>query len=306
MTSPENPGIVGTTVDIEWSEARAANLANWEDRALLHEQAYDLASFDDPGHLSPVVAEDLPVLRQHLPGALRNEQRERLQDHPSSGVLVGLDLLHLQCHIGTDTISLARAGATVTGLDFSATALEVARRLAVRTGTDARWVQSDVLQARAAVSGDFDVVYTSIGTICWLPDLYGWAEQIAALLRPGGLFYIRDGHPMLYALDENADEFLIRYRYFPDGRAESWDDPSTYAGDGVVEHSRTYEWPHPISEIVGALLAAGLRLERLDEGKTLPWRFSPRMVRLAEDCFAWPEPERNLVPCTFTVVARRE
>ncbi|WP_460795350.1 class I SAM-dependent methyltransferase [Microbacterium sp. GXF0217] len=276
-------------VHIDWASARAANRENWDDRAALHEQAYGLDDYDDPTHLSDVVRADLPVLKNFLAG----------------GSIEGLDVCHLQCHIGTDTVSLARAGAHVTGLDFSPAALRTAERLAGRAGTSVTWVESDVLDARAAVTGDFDVVYTSIGTITWLNDLDRWAEQVHALLKPDGTFYIRDGHPALYALDEQAPALTARYPYFGDGRAQQWDDDSTYAGDGTVAHARTYEWPHPLSEIIGSLLRAGLRLIHFDEGRTLPWRFSPRMVEV-DGGFAWPAAERNLVPCTYTIVARRD
>ena len=279
-----------STMRISWDDAKDANRANWNDRAALHEESYRIERFiSDPGLLSDVVSRDSRVLAEHLP----------------DGSLEGLDLLHLQCHIGTDTISLGRLGATVTGLDFSPASLDVARRLAAATNTTATWVEADVLAAREAVSGDFDVVYTSIGTIAWLDDLERWAEQIAGLLRPGGLFFIRDGHPMMYALDEEADGLQLRWDYFPTGRAQVWDDDSTYAGDGKVSHTRTYEWPHPISEILGSLLRAGLVIERFDEGQTLPWRFSPRMVELPDGNFEWPAGEREIVPCTFTVVARK-
>ena len=277
-------------VPVDWASARAANRANWDDRVPLHEQAYGLDRFADPDHRSDVVAEDLPVLAPFLPG----------------GSLRGLDVCHLQCHIGTDTVSLAREGARVTGVDFSAPALASAARLADRLGVAAAWVETDVLDARAAVAGDFDVVYTSIGTICWLADLDRWAAQVAALLRPGGVFYLRDGHPALYALDEDAPELTLRYRYFGDGTAQQWDDAGTYAGDGTVAHPRTYEWPHPLSEVVGALLGAGLRLRRLDEGRTLPWRFSPRMVPAPGERWRWPGEEADRVPVTFTVVATQD
>lgn len=279
----------GSNVEIDWEAARTTNLQNWDDRVPLHEAAYGLDAFDEPSHLSDVVSDDLPVLERFVTG----------------GSLSGLDLCHLQCHIGTDTISLARAGARVTGVDFSEPALRVAAALAERTGVAATWVQTDVLDARNAVAGDFDVVYTSIGTICWLQDLDRWAAQIIALLRPAGTFFIRDGHPALLALDEDAEGLTTRYSYFGDGRAQQWDDESTYAGDGKVAHARTYEWPHPLSEILGALLRAGLRLVHFDEGRTLPWRFSPRMVDVPRG-YAWPEAERNLIPCTFTIVARKD
>lgn len=279
----------GESVDVAWVDAREANQQNWDDRVPLHQVAYGLDAFDEPSHLSDVVRADVPVLEQFLP----------------NGSLSDLDLCHLQCHIGTDTISLARAGARVTGVDFSEPALAAAADLARRTGVTATWVHTDVLDARAAVSGDFDVVYTSIGTICWLHDLDRWAEQVFGLLRDGGTFFIRDGHPALYALDENAPGLAIRYPYFGSGRAQQWDDESTYAGEGTVTHSRTYEWPHPLSEIIGALLRSGLRLVHFDEGRTLPWRFSPRMVEVPGG-YAWPEAERDLVPTTYTIVARKD
>ncbi|MCI1018054.1 class I SAM-dependent methyltransferase [Microbacterium sp. C5A9] len=279
----------GSNVEIDWEAARSANLQNWDDRVPLHQAAYGVDAFDDPAHISDVVADDLPVLTRFVRG----------------GDLSGLDLCHLQCHIGTDTISLARSGARVTGVDFSEPALRAAAGLAERAGVSATWVRTDVLDARKAVAGDFDVVYTSIGTICWLEDLDRWAAQVVALLRPGGTFYIRDGHPALLALDEDAQGLATRYSYFGDGRAQQWDDESTYAGEGTVAHSRTYEWPHPLSEILGALLRAGLRLLHFDEGRTLPWRFSRRMVEVPRG-YAWPEAERDLIPCTYTIVARKD
>ncbi|MBO9046773.1 methyltransferase domain-containing protein [Curtobacterium flaccumfaciens pv. flaccumfaciens] len=277
-------------VDVDWDHARATNRANWDDRVPIHEGAYAIDALADPGHRSDVVREDLPALMPWLP----------------NGSLAGLDVCHLQCHIGTDTVSLAREGARLTGVDFSPAALTSAAGLASRLGLDVTWVETDVLDARAAVTGDFDVVYTSIGTICWLPDLDRWAAQVAGLLRPGGVFFIRDGHPALYALDEDADELVTRYRYFPDGTAQQWDDAGTYVGDGTVANTRTFEWPHPLSEIVNALLGAGLRLRRLDEGRTLPWRFSTRMVETDTGSWAWPEHDRDRIPTTYTIVATRD
>ena len=286
-------------VDIPWEEARRANLANWEDRVPLHVEAYHTAALRrDPNHLSSVVRTDLEAMLPHMPGKS----------------LRGIDLCHLQCHIGTDTVSLARAGARVTGIDFSPAALDAAVALAADCGVTADWIQTDVLDARAAVdrhlgtTRQFDVVYTSIGAIGWLNDLDRWAQQVASLLNPGGIFYLRDGHPMLGTLDEEAPNLTLRYRYFGDGRALQWDEDGTYAGDGTVAHTRTYEWPHPLSEVVTVLLRQGLELVALDEGKTLPWQFSPRMRPVSDEPdadFEWPAVERDVVPCTFTVIARR-
>lgn len=282
-------------VDIGWEDARAANLANWEDRVPLHVEAYATEPLvTDPAHLSSVVRTDLAALAPFLP----------------RGTVEGMDVCHLQCHIGTDTLSLAKAGATVVGVDFSPSALAAADALARRLGIDATWIETDVIEARRAVDVAlgagrlFDLVYTSIGTIGWLKDLDAWASQVAALLRPGGIFYIRDGHPALYSLDEESEGLSIKYRYFGSD-ALQWDEEGTYAGDGRVEHTRTYEWPHPISEVVTVLLRHGLTLLALDEGRTLPWQFAPRMIANQEGDFEWPGAESALVPCTFTVVARR-
>ncbi|WP_297084906.1 bifunctional 2-polyprenyl-6-hydroxyphenol methylase/3-demethylubiquinol 3-O-methyltransferase UbiG [uncultured Demequina sp.] len=279
----------GADEPVRWEDARAVNLANWESRVPLHLEAYGLDRLRaDPDALSSVVAADLEALSRFLPDGVR-----------------GLDLCHLQCHIGTDTVSLARAGARVTGVDFSPSALEAAQALASELGIRGVWVECDVLDARAAVTGDFDVVYTSIGTITWLHDLDRWAAQVAALLRPGGLFYIRDGHPALYGLDEDAEGLVTRYRYFADGRAQRWVETSTYVGGGTVASPDTLEYPHPLSEVVNAVIGAGLTVLRLDEGDTLPWRFSNAMVEVADGEWAFPEPMRDRIPTTFTLIARR-
>jgi SAM-dependent methyltransferase len=280
----------GADVPIDWASGRATNLTNWEERVPIHERGYGLARYrQDPGYLSSVVRTDLAALASLLP----------------DGGVSGLDVCHLQCHIGTDTVSLARAGARVTGVDFSPAALASAARLAEGLGLAVTWVEADVLEARAAVQGDFDLVYTSIGTICWLEDLDRWAAQIAGLLRPGGTFYIRDSHPVLLTIDPDADELVQRDRYFANGLAQQWDSEYTYAGDEKLTATRTYEWPHPLSEVVNALIGAGLQLLRLDEDWRLPWKFSPRMVEVGDGDWAWPEGERDRSPATFTVVARK-
>src|SRR6478735_9299161 len=147
---------------------RDINLANWESRVPVHTGpgGYDLTRFDDPDYLSAVVRYDLPRL----------------------GQLDGRDVVHLQCHIGTDTVSLARLGAkSVTGLDFSPSAVEAGRALATRAGNDVTFVEAEVANAVDALGAECaDVVYTGIGALCWLPDIREWAGVVAALLRPGG------------------------------------------------------------------------------------------------------------------------
>ncbi len=133
------------------------------------------------------------------------------------GDIAGLDAVHLQCHIGTDTVSLARLGAKLTGLDFSAPALDEGRRLAEAAGAEIEFVESDLYGAPEALGRErFDLVYTGIGALCWLPDVRRWAEVVASLLRPGGRLFIREGHPMLWALTDPREDGLlvVEYPYF--------------------------------------------------------------------------------------------
>jgi SAM-dependent methyltransferase len=273
------------------AEQLAANLANWEERVPIHLTAYGTDDFvADSTSISVVVKADLLALAPHLPNQTP----------------AGLDLLHLQCHIGTDTLSWARLGARVTGVDFSPAALEAARDLATRAGLAARFVESDVARADEVIDEKFDVVYTSIGTITWLPDLTAWARVISTLLRPGGVFFIRDGHPMVLALDDarEDEELVVKYPYFATGAASRWDDPSDYADpEAHLENGTTFEWPHSIAEILRSLLRAGLRVIDFDEGRTLPWKALPHMV---ESDGGWALTEgTERVPLTYTVIARK-
>ncbi len=282
-------------VDVDRDEALAANRDSWDDRARVHadSQAYNLdALVNDPNAISSVIAADLPILEAHL----------------LAGSLDGLDVVHLQCHIGTDTLSLSRSGGQLTGVDFSGASLDVARDLAAAAGHDIRYVKSDVIRSAEVVGEVFDVVYTSIGTICWLPDLGRWAATIAQLLRPGGVFYFRDCHPTLASLDDMGETpFTVRTRYFGDGRTQSCENYGTYTdGDpSLIRHTRNYEWPHPISQTVQALLDAGLRLRFMGEGRTLPWQAMPQMVALGDD-FVLPSPWDGRIPLTYTLIASKD
>lgn len=279
-------------------QVRDTNRANWDERAGIHagSDTYDLARYvEDPGHLSTVVSDDIAPLA----GALG-------RDVGSPSPLEGLDVLHLQCHIGTDTLSLARLGANVTGADFSPSSLAVARSLFEDAGATGTFVETDVQHAAENVPGSFDVVYTSIGTVTWFRDLDAWARGIARLLRPGGTFYLRDGHPALFSLDDERTDgqLVVRYRAMADGTAEVWEEEHTYTGDETMTNVRTYDWPHSISEIVTALLGAGLTLTGLKEGQHIPWQALPHMEYVA-DRYVLPEHQRQLLPLTYTITARR-
>jgi SAM-dependent methyltransferase len=268
-------------------DALAANLANWESRVPVHLEVYGLDRYvDDPAHLSEVV--------RHDAGAL--------------GDLTGRRVAHLQCHIGTDTLSLARLGAEVVGLDFSPSALDAARDLASRTGTDATFVQADVTDAASALEGPFDLVYTSVGVLGWIPSLPRWAEQVATLLRPGGRLYLRDVHPSLLTLDETRTDrqLVVTHPYRTTGTPVRWEDDTSYVGPtGAIASPVTYEWHHGLGEVVGAILDAGLRLTLLDEGDGLDWRFAPWMELGDDGRYRFPEDQRDLVPTEFTLEAER-
>lgn len=298
MNQPAEP-VVETTVETD--DAYAANRANWDDRARVHAGSgdYDLAGMaGDPARTSTVIREDLAVLGPHLPGGDRQRP------------LAGLDVCHLQCHIGTDTLSLARLGARrVTGVDLSPASLEIARDLAARAGADIRYVEAEVTSAATAVGETFDHVHTSIGTICWLEDLAAWARTIAALLRPGGTFFLRDRHPVLAAFDDTVEgDVRLGYRYWslPPGRAQTYDEASTYTGGdhSLIRATRNYEWPHPVSQVLQSLLDAGLRLVAFGEHDTLPWPALP-VMELEGDGYVLPAPWREQLPVAFSVVARR-
>ena len=265
---------------------RAANRANWDDRVPIHvaSREYDVAGFiADPAKLSQVVAYDAPRL----------------------GDVAGKTLLHLQCHFGLDTLSWARLGATVTGVDFSQPALAEARRIAAEAGIDATFILSELYDAPNHVDGEFDVVYTGVGAINWLPDIAGWARVVAHFLRPGGIFYIREGHPVLWSLawEEGGKSLEIVYPYFETEEPVGWDDGVTYAGDGLTEHTQTYEWNHGIAEIHAALTAAGLTVTELHEYRELEWRGIAHMELGDDGLWRLPESQRDLVPVMFSMRA---
>ncbi len=269
-------------------DPQRANLANWEARVPLHaaSDTYDLRSYlDDPSRLSGVVAYDA----SHL------------------GDLTGLRVVHLQCHIGTDTLSLARLGAEVTGVDFSPAALEVARELAIRTGTEIRYLEAAVDEVPARLPETFDLVYTGVGALNWLPSVRRWAQVVAGLLSPGGRLYVRDGHPVLQALDDERDDgaLVLAYPYFEDAGPVRWEDPSTYAGPGEVASPVTYEWNHGLGEIVQAVLDAGLRLTRLAEHPEVEWQALPWMVAAGDGRYRLPE-HAERAPLMFTLEAVRD
>jgi SAM-dependent methyltransferase len=267
-------------------EQRRANRDNWDDRVPIHWESpvYDVAGFiGDPGRLSDAVACDAPLV----------------------GEVAGKRLLHLQCHMGKDTLSWARLGAEVTGVDFSAPAIAAARRLSEESGTPGRFLVAELYDAPQALPETFDIVYTGVGALNWLPDIRRWGEVVAGFLAPGGLFYVREGHPMLFCLDWRQDALVVRYPYFETPEPIVDDDPGTYAGPGTVAHARTYEWNHGLGEVVGALLDTGLQLTGLREHRALDWQGLPQMVEGEDHRWRLPPEQRDLVPLMYSLWARK-
>jgi len=235
---------------------RAVNRASWDERAPAHAASPDYAVdrlVADPEALSDVVTFDLPRL----------------------GDIRGLRGVHLQCHIGTDTLSLSRLGARMSGLDFSAPALEQARDLARRAGADIDYVEGEVYDAVDLLGGGgFDLVFTGVGALCWLPRIDQWAAVVADLLRPGGRLFLREGHPMLMTLQvpRPDDLLVVTDPYFQTVAPAVYDEAGTYVSTDVVfENNVTHTWNHGLGEIVTALLDVSMTVTGLVEHDSVPW-----------------------------------
>jgi SAM-dependent methyltransferase len=267
------------------------NRANWEARVPIHVQGYALEKFRcDPQHLSRVVRFDTARL-------------------PS---VKGLRGIHLQCHLGTDTVSLSRLGAEMVGLDFSPAALAAARKFSAEAGASIRWVESDVYGAVARLEAAqlplrYDFVYTGIGALCWLPDIDRWAATASALLRPGGFLFIREGHPMLWSVGETRTDGAIEiaYDYF-EGRGIAFEESQTYAGPGTVTSPRTISFNHGLAEIFNALRAHHLEWELFEEHDSVPWNPLGDEFREIGDTGEWQlrdNPRR--LAASYTLLARK-
>jgi SAM-dependent methyltransferase len=269
------------------SDALRANNALWDEWTKIHETSefYDLAAFRKGGiRLHPYELEEI-------------------------GPVEGLDVLHLQCHFGMDTLSFARLGARVTGADFSRAAVELARSVAVDIGhPEARFIESNVYDLPGALEGQFDLVYTSRGVLGWLPDIRGWARVVAHFVRPGGRFYITEIHPVAQVFEDEGiapGELRLRYPYWEHREPLAFPVAGSYADPTAAVATPTeYGWDHGLGEIVTALVEAGLRIDSLREYPFVDW---PVGFLIETDDGTWrlPPGTPGELPLFFSILASK-
>ena len=221
------------------------------------------------------------------------------------GDVAGRTLVHPQCHFGMDTLSWARRGAVVTGLDFSEAAVAAAADAARQAALDAEFLSGNVYDAVELVGGrTFDIVYTGLGAINWLPDIERWAHVMAALTAPGGRFYLAEFHPVHAILGD--DDLVVRHPYFHDrDQPLSFDEPGSYADLAArTRHNATVEWTHGLGAVVSALIDAGLVIELLHEFDYTLFPRWPFLVRTGRDTFRLPDGMPS-VPLMYSVRAHR-
>ncbi len=269
---------------------RAVNQANWDERVPIHVNAPDAYDIDalraGTDRLDPIATEIL-------------------------GPADGQRVLHLQCHFGMDSLRIARLGASVTGVDFSPPAIATARGLAAELGLAdrARFVEANVYDALTTLPepGGFDRVFVSWGALCWLPDIASWARVVAGFLARGGYLALADAHPFVYVFDSaNATPDGMPGWYVPylERAPLAENEPIDYADPTArLRNSQTWQWLHPVSDILTALIAAGLRIDRFQEHDSCVWNVYDNLVRRGPQDFTWPA--RPWLPLSFSLRASK-
>jgi SAM-dependent methyltransferase len=269
--------------DPSWLEY---NRRSWDERVDLHLEAelYDLAPLrSGHGQLTPIEETEI-------------------------GPVDGLQILHLQCHFGRDTLSLAQRGATVVGVDFSPRAISVARDLADQLGLSgrARFIEADVYEAPKVLDDLFDLVFVNWGALCWLPDIRRWAEAVAHFIKPGGALYQIENHPCAEVFDnqEGVTGGMPGYAipYFT-RQALRLDDPSDYASPNPLRNSVRYEWIHPLGDTISSLIAAGLTLKWLHEHDSTSFQRYNVLIKDPLGMYRWPD--KAWFPLSFSLRAER-
>jgi len=217
------------------------------------------------------------------------------------GNVSGKSLLHLQCHFGQDTLSWSRLGAKCTGVDISDKAIDLANQLNDELQQDASFVCCNVLDTSQHVSEKFDIVFTSYGTIGWLPDLKPWATMISERLKEGGTFYIVDFHPIVWMYDYTTEKPMLKYAYHEKGAIyEEYE--GTYADQTAPIITKEYGWNHSMSEVIQSLINAGLSIDRFDEMDASPYDVFPDLEKNETGYY---ELKEKLYPLLFEVKATK-
>ena len=232
------------------------NRANWDERVDIHLR-------DDAGFY-------------RVEAFLNGEDVRPDIDRKEMHEFAGIDVLHLQCHFGLDTLSVARQAKSVVGVDFSPKAIAAACDLAKRVGLAdrAEFVLSDLYATPMQVNRQFDLVFSTWGTTIWLPDIWRWGEVFAGFVKPGGRAYFADFHPTIAMLDEAGGSLVPRFSWrTPSDQPEVFEEDITYTGaHSKLKNKKTVEWIHPVSDHLNALLNQGLQLEYLHEHEVIPWK----------------------------------
>ncbi|HEY7346853.1 MAG TPA: class I SAM-dependent methyltransferase [Ktedonobacterales bacterium] len=231
---------------------------------------------------------------------LMSIEREELGD------VAGKTLLHLQCHFGMDTLSWARLGASVTGVDFSEEAIALAQSLSQELGIAARFLHTNLYDLPDVLAEQFDIVFTSYGALCWLPDLEAWGHLIGRYLKPGGTFYIVEGHPFMMPFDDGkaSDDYRVSLPYFQGPEPLKFEGDGDYADPSARVTHPAYEWNHSLGTIISALAGAGLRIEFLHEFPVCAWKAFPFLEESAD---GWWRVRDGMIPIpmTFSIKATR-
>jgi len=263
-------------------KAEKLNQVYWDEVAPVHEKSYEIKSLKNRVSLIDEIQK-----RELYP--VKNKK-----------------LLHLQCHIGTDSISLALDGAKVTAVDFSKNSIAIAQRLNSEIGTDVNFIRSNIFDLQNKLTKKYDIVYTSKGVLAWISDINRWAGIISYFLKKNGIFYMIEIHPVKNIFDDTLkNELKIKYSYFHQKEPMTWDDDyPDYADKTYIPKNRKYEWIWSLSDIINALIENGLEIEMLNEYDTLFYDGHPGMKK-DKNGWWYLEKYKGKEPYTFSIRARK-
>ncbi len=261
--------------------AEEINKKHWNEVAPVHGRSYNTQILIDGGHhLDPTQVLEL-------------------------GEIKGKKILHLQCHIGTDTLSLVRLGAELTGIDISGESLKEAARLSEITGLKARFIETPLFDLPDKLDETFDMIYTSIGVLCWISNIDRWAGIIARYLKPGGTLYLMESHPFMHVFDDETAGLTVKYPYFTHGKPIDWPgDWPDYSDENYIVKSPTREFSWTMGQIHNSLTDAGLQIKFIHEFDFLHWKGLESMTK-SEDGFWRLPPHLNKIPILFSLKATK-